>query len=146
MRFLAIGEIAVRLPSREPECTANQDRDSFCPAVRRNKRRVSCRYGGSHRLHHCQEGKYAARCYDQSTCDSCDPSAPSILSNFIQACFDRLVLSSIVRWLFLSLAGASEAKTRTSILPADRRTGKNARALSLESLAAYSLLVQWCLR
>lgn len=27
----------------------NQSRDSLCSAVRRNKRRVSCRYGGPHR-------------------------------------------------------------------------------------------------
>ena len=39
------------------------------------------------------QGDYAAQCYDQSTCDSCDPSATSILSNFVQAFFDRVVLS-----------------------------------------------------
>ena len=44
-------------------------------------------------LHHGQKGEYAAECYYEGTCDSFSPSAPSILSNLSEACFDRLVLS-----------------------------------------------------
>jgi len=51
------------------------------------------RYGDPHRLHHCQKGENAAQCDNKGTSDNFSPSAPSILSNFIQAYFDRLVLS-----------------------------------------------------
>jgi hypothetical protein len=47
-------------------------------------------------LHHCQKGEYAAQCHDKGTRDGFSPSAPSILSNFSEACFNRGVLSQQV--------------------------------------------------
>ena len=37
--------------------------------------------------------RLCSRCSDQSTCDSRDPSASSILSDFVQAFFDCVVLN-----------------------------------------------------
>jgi hypothetical protein len=67
-------------------------------------------------LHHCQKGEYAAKGYDNGTGDSFSPSAPSILSNLSEACFDRLMLSQQIVGCFHRLPVHLSDQSRTTFI------------------------------
>ena len=82
----------------------------------RGHHRIFDPLSGIHLLHHCQKGENATQRYDKGTRDSFSPSAPSILSNLSEACFDRLVLSQQVVGCFHRLPVHLSDQSRTSFM------------------------------
>src|SRR5262245_25294845 len=71
---------------------------------------------GIYLLRHCQKGEYAAQYHDKGTRDSFIPSAPSILSNFSEARFDRGVLSQQIVGCFYRLPVHQSDQSRTTFM------------------------------
>ena len=71
---------------------AIKERATKLPRCGDGTHRIFDPLSGIHLLHHCQKSENTTQCYDKGSGDSFSPSAPSILSNLSEACFDRGVL------------------------------------------------------